>query len=122
MTETNEATSNETTTESAETRIFATLEEAKAGKPADKPNWKLFVVTDPAGKVAYAWSGSPDTAMVRVARSTGWKVSRADGANKEKVAGLLTKLSPEDRAALISQYAPAPAATEKPAGRKSRQQ
>jgi hypothetical protein len=122
MNETNETTSNESAADAAEARIFATLEEAKVGKPAEKPNWKLFAVTDPAGKVAYAWSGSPDTAMVRVARSVGWKVSRADGANKEKVADLLAKLSPEDRAALISQYSPAPTATEKPAGRKSRQQ
>jgi hypothetical protein len=45
--------------------------------------------------------------LARVARSAGWKVGRtANGATKDKAAAMLASLSPEDRAALLQQYAP----------------
>jgi hypothetical protein len=104
-TTTNEAANNE----AAEAKVYATLDEAKAAKPADKPKWHLFAVTDPAGKTSYCWSGSADTVLARVVREAGWQVHRANGASKEKAAEMLARLSPEDRAALIAQYAPAEA-------------
>jgi hypothetical protein len=103
---------------------FNTLEEANAAKPAGDKRL-LYVVTGPDGKALYTWADGGGSALIYVARGLGYQATRHDKApTREKVAGLLGQLSPEDRALLIRQYVPAPEqpagpAPEKPTGKKS---
>jgi hypothetical protein len=90
------------------TVVFETREQALAAKPEDN-GMKLYAVANPEGETlgwAYAKWGA--TATLAVVRKLGWKAtSEGKAPTKEKVAGLLSQLSPEDRAALLAEMAAA---------------
>ncbi|HEV3255734.1 MAG TPA: hypothetical protein VG013_02520 [Gemmataceae bacterium] len=118
---------NETTNVNREAkRAFESEEAARQHKPAtDK--WKVYRVMTPTGATVWTWAGGAETAIVHVAKAHGYAACAADSVpNKEKVAGLLAQLAPEDRAALLGQFAgtdgaPAQApATEKAPGKKGK--
>jgi hypothetical protein len=104
---------------------FPTEAEAREHKPANDKQ-RLFRVTAPDGRVAFAWANTGDSALTRVARAHGYTAGSVGKApTREKVAGLLGQLSPEDQALLIAQFvpppaggAPAPAADKPPAAGK----
>jgi hypothetical protein len=87
---------------------FGSVKEAEEHKPAsDKV--RLYTVTRPDGTTCYLWGhGNSDSCLAYVARVDGYKASRAGGASKEKLAGMLAAMSDEERAELLSQYAPTP--------------
>jgi hypothetical protein len=94
---------------------FATLEAANAAKPAGDKR-RLFVVTGPDGKPHYTWADGTGSALIHVARGLGYRAARHDQApTRERVAGMLAQLSPEDQALLIARFVPAPAAPPAPA-------
>jgi hypothetical protein len=92
-------------------RLYDTLEAAKAaGRPADFAGWKLFELRDAQGQVRYTWAPGRSDVMVRAARAAGYVANElGKAATPAKAAAMLAALSPEDRAALIAQYVPAPA-------------
>src|SRR5438105_2085322 len=98
---------------------FETEEAARQAKPSNV-KWKLFRVVAPGGTTYWTWAGGGDSALVQVAKSKGFAVSTAGAApTRERVAGMLAQLSPEDRAALMGQFtadngAPAPVAEKAP--------
>ena len=86
--------------------IYPTAEEALSGKPQGGPKASLFHVTDPAGKSHFTWAFMPDIALARVARSADWSaVEHGKAPNPEKLAATLRLLSPQERAALLSEFA-----------------
>jgi hypothetical protein len=86
--------------------IYPTADEAIAGKPQGGPKASLFHVTDPAGKSHFTWAFMPDIALARVARSAGWSAAEHGKApNPEKLAATLRLLSPQERAALLAEFA-----------------
>ena len=86
--------------------IYPTAEEAIAGKPQGGPKASLFHVTDPAGKSHFTWAFMPDIALARVARTAGWSaVEYGKAPNPEKLAATLRLLSPQERAALLAEFA-----------------
>jgi hypothetical protein len=89
--------------------VFDTAEEARANRPEEKhPKWRLWAVQGPDGATRYAWAPGADAAFKFVCGAAGWKAQCLDRkpANPAMVAGLLASLTPEDRAALLAQYAP----------------
>jgi hypothetical protein len=91
-----------------EVKLFDTLEEAKASRPAGKDKWHVFKVTRPGSSPVYLWADGPGGALIRIARQVGFAVSRSDKqVSKEAVAGYLAGLTDEDRSILIAQYLPA---------------
>jgi hypothetical protein len=86
--------------------IYPTAEEAIAGKPEGGPKVSLFHVTDPAGKSHFTWAFMPDIALARVARSAGWSAAEHGKApSAAKLAATLRLLSPQERAALLAEFA-----------------
>jgi hypothetical protein len=86
--------------------IYPTAEEAISGKPEGGPRLFLIHVTDPAGKSYFTWAGWPDTALARVARSAGWStVGHGKAPSAQKLAATLRLLSPQERAALLAEFA-----------------
>jgi hypothetical protein len=100
---------------------FSTPEEAQAFKP-ESEHFKLYQVTDPQGTVRYTWANGNNSALANVVLAAGWSFSVLGTVSKDKVAGMLAQLTPEERAALLAQYqeaVPAPA-PEKAHGKKGK--
>lgn len=102
---------------------FATLAEANAAKPAPadvKGKRFIYAVTGPDGQTLYTWADGLGSALIYVARGLGHAAARHDKApTREKVAGLIGQLSPEDQAILIAHFAAqVPPAPDKPTGKK----
>jgi hypothetical protein len=109
------------------TRTYGTAAEALANKPTDGKERRLYSVASPDGRVVFTWAAGNGSAIIQAARGLGFETAvHAKAASKEKVAGMIAQLSPEDRAALLEQLgngapagAVAPAADkapERPAG------
>jgi hypothetical protein len=95
----------------AHKKAYATLDEAKA-VPLPGDNYRVYQVTSPGGKVVYVVAWGVEAAIITAARCEGYKASVAEpkGAGpltQERVSSFLANMSPEDRAVLIAQYAPA---------------
>jgi hypothetical protein len=88
-------------------RVYDSLEDAKKGQPEGKPNWSLYQVTDPNGRIRFVWSGYDSMALWYVASEVDHYsvISMDDVPTKSEVSGMLAALSKEDRAALIKEYA-----------------
>src|SRR5262245_40028079 len=89
-------------------RVFASLEEAQNSGHSNMGDkgWAVFVVMTPAGKQFFTVAPSHAEAIVNAARHDGYGASTAGKVpTKDKVAGMLAQLSPEDRAALLTQFA-----------------
>jgi hypothetical protein len=87
-----------------EARIFTTSEEANKNKP-DRPNWKCFKVTSPAGEIRFTWAPDRFAATLRSALVDGYVA--ADPAkipSKEAVQTMLQMLPADERQALVSQF------------------
>jgi hypothetical protein len=72
--------------------------------------------------VVFVWATGVGSALIYGTRGLGFTTAlHAGPLSREKVAGLIGQLSPEDRAALLAQLgngaAPAAAPAEKPAGK-----
>jgi hypothetical protein len=96
------------TVKSEEKKSFGSLEEARQARPADRPDWKLFQVSDASGGMRWIWSPDPQKAMFWLL--TGVEKSHAVIAmdklpSKTSVAAQLAALSPEDRAEVLREYA-----------------
>jgi hypothetical protein len=109
------------------TRTYGTAAEALADKPTDGQERRLYSVTSPDGSVVFTWAAGNGSALIAAARALGFQTAvHAKMPTRDKVAGMLSQLSPEDRAALLAQLgngapagAAAPAADkapERPAG------
>jgi hypothetical protein len=88
-------------------KVFATVAEAKAGRPADATaRIKVFAVKDGDGKVVgYTNADTHNIALAAYARAQGFRASLAETeARPEKVASLLDGLSDEDRAEILKAY------------------
>lgn len=122
MTEQNtQQQTNETTTEQQTTTrkrakrgeiqfdIFTDLEVARQSKPevpADsKTKLHLFSVTCPGKETRYLWGRDHGQAVLLVARADNYEATVAGKASKDKVASMLAQLSPEERQALLAQFA-----------------
>src|SRR5689334_8852918 len=82
-------------------RSYATAAEALANKPTDGRERRLYSVSAPDGRVVFVWQSGVGSALIAGARALGLTTSlHAGPPSREKVAGLIGQLSPEDRAAL----------------------
>src|SRR5262249_39092145 len=90
--------------------VFGTVEEARAAKPEKHPKWKVWRVVGPNGGARFVWSDGIGHALRQVAQADRYAATCLDRkpVNKQAVAGMLAALSPEERAALLAQYAPPP--------------
>jgi hypothetical protein len=94
--------------------IYGSAQEARE-RPHANSKWRVFQITTPDGGALYTWAGDLVTAIYNVALAAGYKASSLEQApSKDKLAASLAALSPEDRAALIALYVPAPAADKAP--------
>jgi hypothetical protein len=103
---------------------YASIEEARANKPTEGKERKLYSVTCPDGRIVYTWSDGTGSALIHVARGLGYTVALHEKASPQKIAGMISQLSAEDRAALLVQFdgkapatPPADKPAEKPAGK-----
>src|SRR5262249_13139499 len=100
-------TSNEAREVPAHRAMFDTLAEAEAAKPAGT-KLKVFAVTH-AIVTRWTCAATAKMAMANAAKADGYTAQLAGKpVSKENLAAGLAALSPEDRAALIAQYVPAP--------------
>jgi hypothetical protein len=86
---------------------FGTPEEAQAFKP-ESEHFRLFRVVGPDGQARFTWAQGHDSAIGNVVRPLGWKAGVVGAVNKERLAGMLSQLTPEERAALLGQFQEAP--------------
>jgi hypothetical protein len=92
----------------ADRRVFASEEEARKAGPV-LATQKLFAM-QAEGTTVYCWGRGAWQAYMSVAESRGWKVTRTDKpVSRDALAAGLAALSPEERAALLAQFAPTPA-------------
>jgi len=83
---------------------FSSLQEAQADK-THEGRVKLFVVTWPGEGPTFWWTDGLGSAMVRAAKAKGATVSRSDKVpTQASVASMLAALTPEDRAAVLTQF------------------
>src|SRR5947209_5254489 len=83
---------------------FPTVEAAQQSKPSNK--WRLYRVTAPDGTACFTWAGGTGSAIINVAKAHGYKAGSLERTpSKDRVAGMLAQLSPEDRAVLVAQFA-----------------
>jgi hypothetical protein len=99
-------------TPKAHLALFATLAECQQVAPPSG-KFRAFCVTLPGGREAFTWACDVAQALVTAARHDGYtaRVAEPKGSGpltRERLAGGLAALSPEDRALLIQQYVPAP--------------
>jgi hypothetical protein len=107
-----ETNSNETSTgrrSAAHRGMFETRELADAARPQSS-KLKVFSVTSPDGKTTrWTCSDNNDMALAAAARADGYTSAVAGKpVSREEGASVLSRMSPEDRAALIAQFVPAP--------------
>jgi hypothetical protein len=96
------------------TTVFGTAEEARAAKPEKHPKWKVWKVAGPNGAERYLWADGVGHALRQIALADGYAAACLDKqVNKATLAAGLAALTPEERAILIAQYVPAPAAPKK---------
>jgi hypothetical protein len=101
----------------ADRTVYATQAEAEAKKPAgeSKVPLRLRPVTH-GGKTRYTWATDSFSAVYAAALADGYKAGEpVDAAPPVKatpaaVGSAFSKLTPEEQAAFIAQYVPAPAA------------
>src|SRR5262249_19248971 len=55
-----------------ERAIYGTAEEAQRERPARRPKWRLFTITDPTGNARYTWAPHKEVALYRVAVADGY--------------------------------------------------
>jgi hypothetical protein len=86
--------------------IFATVDEARAGKPAKRAKWKLWAVAGPTGGERYLWADGVSHALKQVAGADGYSARCLDRKpmNPAAVSGILASLSPEERANVLAPY------------------
>jgi hypothetical protein len=91
------------TGEHQSSRVFATLDEAKAS-PAPSPKFKLYAVSDNKGATRYSWAFTAGNAVSNVARLDGYKAGIAEpkgqALTKERVAAKLAEFSDEELSAM----------------------
>jgi hypothetical protein len=109
---------NEGARQKVDRRTFATADEAKAAGAVVKSQ-KLYQVTIPGGETAFVWARRFDQAMETVALARGWTVAGVTDAT-DKAAAALEALTPEQRAALLARFAPAPEPAKEPAPAKGK--
>jgi hypothetical protein len=93
--------------ENGQAGFFGTVEEARAAKPEKHPKWKVWRIGAPTGGERFVWADGIGHALRQAALADGYGATCLDRkpVSRELVGGLLASLSPEDRAALLSQYA-----------------
>jgi hypothetical protein len=95
------AIENETT---EATKVHATRDEALADKPSDA-KMKLYRVTAPERDPVFVWAKWGKSALMAAAGAAGWKASSEGKApDKTEVADMLSRLSVEEREAIIAMY------------------
>jgi hypothetical protein len=89
-----------------DTRVFDTLEEARANQPEGKPNWSLWQIGTPEGKLRWTWHNYGSNALweVCVEHDHYSIIAMDDVPTKSEVSAMLAALSETDRAALIAAY------------------
>jgi hypothetical protein len=113
MSETNGTTSSGTESgkeRAAHKGTFASLEIAQQVTPPSE-KFRVFVVSDPAGKEVWTWAHNVEMALVNAARVDGYTVRVAEPKaggplTKERIGDALERMSDEDRAVLIAKYLP----------------
>jgi hypothetical protein len=96
--------------------IFATVEEAKANRPANKPKWQIFQVVRPDGSRVFLWNDGYAGSVFIVARKDGYSATPLDKApSPEKIKGMLASLSEDERIALLAEFSQS-----KPVGKKGK--
>src|SRR5262249_37423621 len=103
-------------------KVYSSEEEAQANKPQGEKAGKarLYSVTAPGGASVWTWAvhGGTSAAVYQAAYAAGWRAHAVGKpVGKDEVGAMLARLTPEDRAILIQQYVPAPAATAAKGGR-----
>jgi hypothetical protein len=89
-------------------QLYPTLNAAQANRPEGKENWWLFQITDPAGEHRWSWGPYAERVLWHACEEDGWVVIAVeDVPSKVEVGAMLAALSPEDRAALLTQFVPA---------------
>lgn len=83
---------------------FPTADDARQVTPPGE-KFRLFLVTDPAGKQVYTWGQSVDGAIVNAARTDGYKAQVGDPKSggpvtKERVASRLADFTDKELADL----------------------
>jgi hypothetical protein len=102
-----------------ERAIHATAEAANEQRPARRPSWRLFTVTNAAGLARFTWAPAREVAVARVAVADGYVCADpGKTVTKDKVAGFLAALSAQERAELLASYGAATATTS--SGRKGK--
>lgn len=88
-------------------RVFATADEARAAGAAHASQRLWAVSTGEGGATVFVWALSAAQAIATVARGKGWQATHQADA-RSKAAAALAALSPEERAALLAQFAAQP--------------
>jgi hypothetical protein len=89
----------------AEAKVYTSKAEALANKTDAK--YQLFQVSAPGKDAVWVWAKWHQQAVFSAAKAAGYKATTEGKApDKAKVADMMSRLSDEDRAALIAQYVP----------------
>jgi hypothetical protein len=97
--------------EEAEKKVYTSVAEAQASKPANRNGWKCFQITAASGGMCWVWAPTPETALLWLLVGAEKRYAVLDVARiptKTSVAGALAALSAEDREALIKEYSATP--------------
>jgi hypothetical protein len=86
--------------------VFASVAEGRAAKPEAHPRWKLWSVTDPAGRERFVWADGIGHAPKQTALADGYHARCLDAkpVRPELIAGMLASMDAESRAALLAPY------------------
>jgi hypothetical protein len=88
-------------------KVYDSLEEAQKARPEGKPNWSLWQIGDPQGRLRWTWSnyGNAALAQVCIEHDHYSLIAMDDVPTRNEVGAMLAALPAEDRAALIASYA-----------------